>query len=58
MRSGREDAPGYFYVVRKPGDDWEVWMWTGHTWYEPGETEEREPPYWCARVPQAPQPSN
>ena len=39
MYRGREDAPGYFYIVRKPGDDWEVWMWTGHTWYEPGEAE-------------------
>ena len=54
----REDRPGYYYVVRKPGDDWEVWMWTGHRWYEPGEAEECSPPSWCKRVPQAPYPAD
>lgn len=53
-----EDRPGYFYVVPKRGNDWEVWMWTGHTWYEPGEADPREPPYWCYRVPQAPHPDD
>lgn len=53
-----EDRPGYFYVVPKRGNDWEVWMWTGHRWYEPGEADPREPPYWCYRVPQAPHPDD
>lgn len=52
----QDGRPGYYYVVRELGRDWEVWMWTGHKWYEPGEPEPCELPYWCERVPQAPTP--
>lgn len=53
-----EDRPGYFYVVPKQGNDWEVWMWIGHRWYEPGEADAKDAPYWCHRVPQAPHPDD
>ncbi len=53
-----EDRPGYFYVIPKRGNDWEVWMWTGHKWYEPGEAEPRDPPHWRHRIPQAPHPDD
>lgn len=56
--STNEDRPGYRYVVPKRGNDWEVWMWTGHRWYEPGEADPRDPPHWCYRVPQAPHPDD
>lgn len=54
----RENGPGYYYVVRSPHSDWEVWMFTGHQWYEPGESEPVDPPYWSHRVPQAPKPND
>lgn len=41
----REDGRGYYYVVPKRGNDWEVWMWTGHKWYEPGEADPKDPPF-------------
>ncbi len=53
-----DGRPGYYYVVTQPGKDWEVWMWTGHKWYEPGEADARDMPYWCHRVPQAPHPDD
>jgi len=40
-----EDAPGYYYVVPKRGDDWEVWMWTGQTWNELGRSVAQHPPF-------------
>ena len=46
--------PGYYYVL--VGTDWEIWMWTGDCWYEPGEAEARDEPLVIARVPQAPSP--
>lgn len=54
----RDDGPGYHYVVTQRGKDWEVWMWTGHKWYEPGEADAKDAPYWCHRVPQAPYPDD
>ena len=50
--------PGYYYVVETRDKDWEVWIWTGHKWYEPGEAEPKEVPYWYERVPQAPYPDD
>jgi|GEM_PF-4458275 len=46
--------PGYYYVL--VNTDWEVWMWTGDKWYEPGEAEARDEPLVIARIPQAPPP--
>lgn len=53
-----QDGPGYYYVTPRRGDDWQVWMWTGHTWYEPGELYAKEPPFWCSKVPQPPRPAD
>ncbi len=53
-----DGRPAYYYVVPKRGMDWEVWMWTGHARYEPGEADPRDLPYWCHRVPQAPCPDD
>lgn len=50
----RQDGPGYYYVVPRRGDDWEVWMWTGQTWYEPGVADAKDQPFRCSRVPQPP----
>lgn len=44
--------PGYYYILE--GTDWEVWMWTGDRWYEPGEAEPRPQPLVISKVPQAP----
>lgn len=44
-------------VVCTPHSDWEVWMFAGNRWYEPGENEGFDPPYWSQRVPEAPRPT-
>ena len=45
--------PGYYYILK--GTDWEVWMWTGERWYEPGEVNPcRSEPFVISRAPQAP----
>ena len=58
MDQDLHDSRPDYYVVTQRGKDWEVWMWTGHRWYEPGEADAKDAPYWCQRVPQAPHPDD